>query len=451
MNIKKPAASVLTLGILLILPLSSALGLPSFARQTGMPCAACHTIWPELNSFGRYFKLTGYVLSKTPGPFQFPPPLAATLQASYTRLNQALPRGYVESNWATHLSSPGNDVWGLPQGGGLYYGGRIFGKLGAFIQGTYDGAGNALMLDMTDIRYAGNVSLFGKKLIFGVTVNNSPTLQDVWNSTPAFGFPYAGPAVAPTPATGTIVAGALDQQVGGIGAYGLWNNLIYMGAALYHSAKTGLAVPLGAGNSIDTVVKGYAPYWRLVIQHEAGAHFFSAGTFGLKAEVYPPGETSGPADGFTDGALDTQYQYRGAKHLVSAHAHWIHESRQLGASFALGNASSASGHLDALSVHGHYYYRSSVGDAGVSLAYFSTTGNPDRLLYLPGPVDGSANGFPHSHGFILEGDFVFMNHLKLSLQYWIYTAFNGAIVNYDGFGREAAGNNTLYVLLWFML
>src|ERR1700720_3494858 len=35
---------------------------PSFARQTGMTCAACHTIFPELTPFGREFKLNGYVL-----------------------------------------------------------------------------------------------------------------------------------------------------------------------------------------------------------------------------------------------------------------------------------------------------------------------------------------------------------------------------------------------------
>ena len=36
--------------------------IPSFARQTGMSCVNCHTIFPELNAFGRQFKLTGYTL-----------------------------------------------------------------------------------------------------------------------------------------------------------------------------------------------------------------------------------------------------------------------------------------------------------------------------------------------------------------------------------------------------
>jgi uncharacterized membrane protein len=60
--------------------------------------------------------------------------------------------------------------------------------------------------------------------------NNSPTLQDVWNSTPAFGFSYAASSVAPTPAADTVIDGALDQQGGGMEAYALWNNMIYAGA-----------------------------------------------------------------------------------------------------------------------------------------------------------------------------------------------------------------------------
>ena len=37
--------------------------IPSFARQMNMPCSSCHTIFPELNSFGRAFKLNGYTLT----------------------------------------------------------------------------------------------------------------------------------------------------------------------------------------------------------------------------------------------------------------------------------------------------------------------------------------------------------------------------------------------------
>jgi len=35
------------------------------------------------------------------------------------------------------------------------------------------------------------------------------------------------------------------------------------------------------------------------------------------------------------------------------------------------------------------------------------------------------------------------------LQYVVYFQFNGAHSNYDGFGRNASENNTLYLLSWF--
>ena len=34
--------------------------LPSYARQTGLPCSGCHTTPPELNASGRLFKLLAY-------------------------------------------------------------------------------------------------------------------------------------------------------------------------------------------------------------------------------------------------------------------------------------------------------------------------------------------------------------------------------------------------------
>src|ERR1039458_7143587 len=34
---------------------------PSYARQTGLPCSSCHYNPPELNPAGRKFKLLGYV------------------------------------------------------------------------------------------------------------------------------------------------------------------------------------------------------------------------------------------------------------------------------------------------------------------------------------------------------------------------------------------------------
>src|SRR5437588_9471976 len=42
----------------------SAQAVPSYARQTGQECIACHVSFPELTPYGRYFKLTGYTIGK---------------------------------------------------------------------------------------------------------------------------------------------------------------------------------------------------------------------------------------------------------------------------------------------------------------------------------------------------------------------------------------------------
>src|ERR1700722_8483002 len=40
-----------------------AYAVPSYARETGLPCSSCHTTAPELTPFGRLFKLNGYTIT----------------------------------------------------------------------------------------------------------------------------------------------------------------------------------------------------------------------------------------------------------------------------------------------------------------------------------------------------------------------------------------------------
>jgi hypothetical protein len=75
-------------------------------------------------------------------------------------------------------------------------------------------------------------------------------------------------------------------------------------------------------------------------------------------------------------------------------------------------------------------------------------------------LSGSANGKPNSNEFILEADYVPFGkadswagpwvNLKLGIQYTIYTEFNGGTSNYDGNGRNASANNTLYLFAWMI-
>ena len=183
-----------------LLFIGTAQAIPSFARQTGMKCNECHTVFPELTPFGRLFKLGGYTFSKSGKSYEFPPPLAGMIQASFSD-SRDLTAGvapFDKTNRAT-------DRINLPQQLSLFYGGRIYDKIGAFVQASYDGVDNKIYLDMTDIRYSNNTILAGKNLIYGLTINNSPTVQDGWNSVPAWGYPFASSSVALTPVAETII------------------------------------------------------------------------------------------------------------------------------------------------------------------------------------------------------------------------------------------------------
>ncbi len=166
------------------------------------------------------------------------------------------------------------------------------------------------------------------------------------------------------------------------------------------------------------------------------------GTYGIKANTHPSGVGfQGPTDSFTDYAIDSQYQYIGDSNIVSAYATWIHEDRDFNAT----TAANPHNTLNTVRLTGSYFYNRKIGG---SLQYFSTTGSSDSVLYAAGTVTGSANGSPDTQGIVAELDYLPWLNTKLGVQYTAYTKFNGASTNYDGSGRNAADNNTLYVFVW---
>lgn len=421
---------------LLIVMEKNADAVASFTRQTGMSCNACHTIYPELTPFGRTFKLSGYTMSQ--GEKNKFPPLAAAVTVSYTEQKSL-------SNRIDPYDDSADAKTNLPQLATVWYGGKIYDHIGALAQLSYEGVENNLFLDISDFRYANSLTVAGTNLVYGVTANNSPTAQDVWNSTPVWGFPQTGSIVALKPTASALIDGGLTQQVGGAGLYGFWNNLIYGEASVYWSSHRGITRPFSAGTTVETVTDGAVPYWRFVLQKQWNEHSVSLGTFGLVADVFPAGTTSGPTNRFTDTALDVQYQYIGERHIFSLQTVFIHEYQSWNASFPLGETANESDKLNTFRINGNYYYRSSFGTIGGSVGFFQITGSKDDVLYAPQAMTGSRTGEPDSRGYILQLDYLPWDKLKFSLQYTIYDLFNGSETNYDGSGRNASDNNTLYL------
>jgi hypothetical protein len=69
-------------------------------------------------------------------------------------------------------------------------------------------------------------------------------------------------------------------------------------------------------------------------------------------------------------------------------------------------------------------------------------------LYAAAPVVGSANNSPNTNGYIAELNYLPWLNVKLQIQYVGYEKFNGLKLNYDGTGRNASDNNTLFALVW---
>lgn len=336
----------------------------------------------------------------------------------------------------------------IAQTAGVYYAGRITERTGAMVQYSRDGIERRWGVEMADIRFADSTAVAGgRDLLFGVTLNNAPTLTDVWNSTPMWSFPHVDSAGV-MPAASTMLDMQLNSQVGGVTAYGLFDNLVYAEAGFYRTAKTGVMRPLGWGVEKTRVVDGYAPYWRLALQREFGSHSVAAGLLGLNTKVWlDPNDPSMSSDRFRDIAFDAQYQYVDGAHAFSGQALYMRERQLLTAGFAQGMASNESNTLKTARIGAHYAYRRMLG-GGVQV--FSTRGSADSMRYGMGPVMGSANGRPDTTGWIAELDYLPVENVKLALRRTAYRKFNGGTTDYDGFGRSAADNNNWFLMGWFM-
>jgi hypothetical protein len=421
---------------------------PSFARQTGLACSACHTTLPELTPLGRQFKLNGYTLSglKTitskPGHENAALALLAELPLSAQ---------FTVSNTDTQRPQPGtqNGSFELPQSASLFLAGAIGEHVGGLIQVTYSGQNDHFSWDNTDIRFARDRKLLGKDFVYGIDFNNNPTLEDLWNNTPAWGYPWVAPDSAPTPITNPLLDGGLAQDVAGIGGYTMFDQHLYAAGFIYRSEHLGGAQP-NPGMGFGTNIQGLAPYWRLAWQQTRGNNYLEVGTYGMHLASTPNGVV-GPRDYFTDLGADFQWEHTipwtNRNDLLTVHGTYIHESSDLLGVLAASGAAFAPHDLNFERLDAVYHLGNRFSfDAGP----FSTTGTTDSTLYAAAPVSGSASGNPRSDGYILNVSYWPLQNIQLGVQYTGYLKFDGAGVNYDGSGRNASANNSVYLISWFV-
>jgi hypothetical protein len=436
-----------------------------FARQVQQNCVACHVggQYPELTPYGRYFKLSGYTQGVgREAKDGVPIPIAFSLQMGMNRMRNNTADGNPAAPAGTEIDAR-NGRFSLDQAS-VYFGGRITDNLGLFAQYTFawDQGNNhsgTFGADNVDLRYADHLVSDTRDVIWGVSLNNNPGLTDVFNTIPAWSYPYqysaSGSATAPPIQT------ALEGAYGGGTARGL-NGYVYLDKAWY--AELGLyqknpnwtklltytsdtETPSHNG-SVD--LKGVNPYVRLAYTHEFGPSNLMLGAFGMRSKI---GDGSGSSDATTrtDRGLDAQYQYISDPSVISTQLRYISENIKDPAGLEY---TKPSAHLNSFYAKAMYVYRAKYG---AGLAYWSETGSSDASFVH---VDDGANfyscldaptcssGSPNSKVWIPAVFWQPLQNVRVTLYQTYFTQFLGRRNNYDGYGRKASDNNSTYLYLW---
>jgi hypothetical protein len=454
----------LAISVLAVVSAKPGHAVPSFAAQTGQACQMCHigALGPQLTPYGRNFKMKGYTLTGGEG-LASQVHLALWVQSGFTYTDKAVPIAAEVPHFNT------NDNWDV-QAISLFYSGRITDHVGVFLQATYDNTVKALAQDNSDVRIVGDTELFGKDVDYGVSLDNAPGWSDPWNSNYLWGYPYITSFLAPGPNAAPILAGAEQDNSLGVVGYAWYDQHIYVDLGGYETQAPGWmkvfgeAYGAGSATGIEPWTSlTYAWFWGNSNAHLGGTFFngrynpTTPGTKGFTAEG------NFGHDEYYDFLIHGGYQYIGDNnvHVFTVDSWYDHEIQHLkGTGNPLSpyyGSSSVNNHLDDFNIAAAYYYKETYGGY---LKFEKTWGNKNQLLYNSGADDGtgSIKGSPDSTSITPEIDFVpfgkedswarpFVN-VKFGLQYTIYTQYNGSSHNYDGYGRNASDNNTLFLYAW---
>lgn len=435
---------VATIIILAMVP-PQAKAVPAYVDQTGLTCQACHVggFGPQLTPMGRQFKIEGYTMRSGASV-----PISAVGEVSFTRTKK-------DQDPPPEMGKANNNL--LLDRGSLYLTGGIGQNFGGFVEVAYEGAEKAWMLDMLDLRAVTKSQIFGQDAVLGLSLNNSPTVQDPWNTTPAWSFPYTQTTISRTPGAAPLINGGLGGKSIGLTAYAWLGQKFYMEGGAYSSPRAGTLRWLGVESDEPGDIKGLAPYGRAAWQGPLGGGTAHVGAYFLQARIRPHrNRTTSLSDRYTDFGLDASWQKTlGTGDALSAQMRYTRENADLQASCLLGfvgpggNADCARIRLNEWRGDIGYNWRSKIG---VTLGAFSTTGNANSNLY------GGPTAKPDSNGLTAQLDYTpWANSngplgrrasMRVGLQYTAYGKFDGARSNYDGANADASDNNALRVFTW---
>lgn len=451
-------AAVLLASLFATAPASA---VPNLARQTGQPCTACHVgaFGPQLTPFGRAFKIGGYTQGGGEGPGANVP-LSLMLLSSFTNTQKDLAPGTQPQHYGRNNNFAMDQI-------SLFLAGRVNDYIGGFVQGTFTGVDSAFALDNTDLRLTTPLDVNGTELRVGMSINNNPTVQDPYNSTFAWGFPYVASQFGLTPAAAPVLAGGLGGNSVGTTVYAWYDRSLYAELGVYNTLSRGVMKVIGTDYGPGSTA-GPALYGRLAYEWNWNGQSAHVGALILQSRFNPTVDVrlargDMGRDSYTDFAIDGGYQLLGdGKNIVTAYGIYTYERQSLRGSAAMNDfagvgGSPAGNNLNNARLNLSYFYDNTYG---VTVGWQKTWANRNLALYQNGANDGtnSANGKPDSNAFIFQVDWTPFGkadswaspwaNLKLGIQYTAYTQFNGGTSNYDGFRHNASDNNTLYLFAW---
>ena len=403
-------------------------------------------LWPQLTPWGRFFKLSGY----TAGRSVFNQKEGIHLPVGVL--------GQAGATWAADSKNlQGETV--IPDSGvpepylfGAEVGTKLTNFLGVFYEyevfNTFQGWKG--VTGPADIRAVHFFHVNGTEILAGIDVNNNPTIQDVWNSVPSWGYPFYVSPQSVGARTSPLIT-KLGSEAAGVGGYALINRHLYVEGSAYRVGNNFFRWLTGGTNFTFgglEYLNGYNPYWRAYWQDEKGPHSWMLGTFGLHANVFPNSATPrGAVDTFTDYGVDTQYQYLANTHKVAVRGTYTYEKRDWKGSLPLGFVGTPKGNLETLNVNTTYTYKNSWA---FSAGLIETNGNRDPVMYgVFSPSGALLSDSPKTTGYTLEVDRHITQNIQLNAQYRGLGRLNGLRHNVDGSGRDATDNNTAWVSIFF--
>ena len=235
-----------------------------------------------------------------------------------------------------------------------------------------------MSLDSSDLRYADTIKLFGQDTIWGLDANNSPTVEDPWNTTPSWGWPQISSTVAPafSPPL-THLEGSYTGIVSGAGPYMFWNDMLYAAVIAYKGLPGGATQALGYGSGTDAITN-VAPYWRVALEPHWGQHYLMVGTFGMYGQIVPGRQYGYGTDNFLDVGFDSQYQYDGDQYSVTVKLTDIMEWQTLNATYALAGASNLHNTLNSFKANASFVWDHTYS---LGFGYFNVAGSHDCNMY----------------------------------------------------------------------